>query len=258
MCDNKLHWPVAELRAVARALARRTSLDEWEALSELALAWSQIGQRYDATLPGSASVTRWIWLYAVPRVLRRAAGARAPVYWPRGLSPAVSVIVDTSRLAVPAEQCSAAERAEMVDIVASAVDRLPLRWRIIVVQSYGLGGAQPLSGEDIARRLGITGARVGQIRRQALKRIIRIMCARVESRSGEEVAETGPTTASGSDPVRLRVGGPDPAHDRGRPGHAARDSGESMPDHPGAGRAGSGRRRRAASGGAEALRRGGS
>jgi RNA polymerase primary sigma factor len=58
-------------------------------------------------------------------------------------------------------------RGDMV----KALDTLPERERIILTLYYGIGGADPLTLEQIGDRLGYTRERIRQLKVQALERI---------------------------------------------------------------------------------------
>ena len=66
------------------------------------------------------------------------------------------------------------ERAELAGVLAD----LPDNERMVVRRRFGLDGAQPMTLEEIGRRLGVTRERVRQIEAAALKRLRRLLAAR--------------------------------------------------------------------------------
>lgn len=55
-----------------------------------------------------------------------------------------------------------------------ALGRLPERDRLVVELRFGLGGAEPMTLDDVARRCKLSRARVGQIEHRALQRLRRL------------------------------------------------------------------------------------
>jgi RNA polymerase primary sigma factor len=61
-----------------------------------------------------------------------------------------------------------------VDWLSHALGRLPARDRLVVELRFGLGGAQPMTLDEVAHRCGLSRARVGQIEHRALQRLRRL------------------------------------------------------------------------------------
>ena len=80
------------------------------------------------------------------------------------------------RTAVPAGRLMGLlqERAELAGVLAD----LPDNEGVVVRLRFGLDGAEPMTLEEIGRRLGVTRERVRQIEAAALKRLRRMLAAR--------------------------------------------------------------------------------
>lgn len=61
-----------------------------------------------------------------------------------------------------------------VDWLGHALGRLPERDRLVVELRFGLGSAQPMTLDEVARRCDLSRARVGQIEHRALQRLRRL------------------------------------------------------------------------------------
>lgn len=70
-----------------------------------------------------------------------------------------------------------------------ALGRLPERDRLVVELRFGLGGAQPITLDEVARRCALSRARVGQIEHRALQRLRRLAEHRPTHRVARKVQE---------------------------------------------------------------------
>jgi RNA polymerase primary sigma factor len=65
------------------------------------------------------------------------------------------------------------EEGLRADALRRAIDALPSRQRDIVLLRYGIGGAEPMTLEQVGKIVGLSGERVRQIERDALARLAR-------------------------------------------------------------------------------------
>ncbi len=76
----------------------------------------------------------------------------------------------------PEDGPAAIERAAMADEVRAAIRALPARERLVLESRFSIDGAEPLTLDDLGRRLNLTRERVRQIEREALARLRRRFC----------------------------------------------------------------------------------
>jgi RNA polymerase sporulation-specific sigma factor len=153
------------LRLAARR-AERSRLDRDDLFGEACVVFLTRFDRYD---PAKGALTTWAGLCVRAALVRL---ARRERQFRRGGPASDPEVLDRLHAGREPDPADAAEALEQLDDLAAALAGLPERERLVIEGRFGLAGETERTPGDVAAALGgVSGSRVRQLQRRALRRL---------------------------------------------------------------------------------------
>jgi RNA polymerase sigma factor (sigma-70 family) len=152
---------------IASGSAKRIGMEPNDLRQEIAVALLRAAPQFQATKGKESSFVGGVAKHVILKILKRRHSPRRPPLTQPDQDEEVWDPVDPR--ATQPEECL--EREEDRDLVEHLLLALPAREREVIVLRFGLGGGHALTQNQVAKRLGVTGSRIGQIVQDALDRL---------------------------------------------------------------------------------------